>query len=141
MNFIKKIGYIIGYKHETTLGNLVQILLVIGTILSGFGYIGAQIQSLKLKDVQELRVGELRTFDDDLSSITIVAIDPERREVKVQFNIRGNMMDETLTIGRTRTIPVSQSSTYSFIPIGIKITQEDKIAEFVIRKVEKGVIQ
>ncbi|MBN1510347.1 MAG: hypothetical protein JW955_26095 [Sedimentisphaerales bacterium] len=85
--------------------------------------------------VVTLKEKQVNVFKYDLSSsFTVVAIDPEAREVTVQSNIGGELRNQILPIGRTWTVPIPQGHTYTVILTSIDVAQGERTAKFVIAK-------
>ena len=131
MNF-KKIKKIIGYKHEITLGDIAQILLLLV-----IGYIGGQIQELVKYSGQEWYEENKLYFLDDSSNFTIVGIDPEKKKVGVQFFCIEGKKDDTLLMGKQIAIPAPQGRSYTFMLIDIKVIEGRKLAKIMVGRERK----
>jgi len=141
------------FSPEITLGDILQVFLTILTIVLGIRYATSEVKDTLSKQTEtfnqqilllfpqlpvvEWHEGEVHPFDGGSSSIKIVSIDPVRKEVKVQFNIKGNLIDNILIMGKTRTISIPQGRTYTFLLTGIDMSQERKTAKFIIREVKE----
>lgn len=145
---------------QMTLGDAIQIAVMILSIAVGIAFatnemkdsltkqtetLNAQTETLNAQilmlfpkfPVVEWREGEVHPFGDGSSSVKIVAIDPQGREVTVQFNVEGKSTDEILRMGQIRTISVSSGGTYRFMLKEISMRDGHKTAEFVVTEVKE----
>lgn len=148
------------FIYQMTLGDLIQISVMILSIAVAIAFatkemkdslnkqtetLNTQTQTLNAQilmlfpklPIVEWHEGEVHPFDGGSSSVKIVAIDPPRKEVTVQFNVKGTSTDEILGMGQIRTISVPGGGTYRFMLKDIGIRDGHKTAEFVVTEAKE----
>lgn len=140
-----------------TTGDIVQILLtiltVILTITLGIRYATNEVKESLSKQTQTLNaqilmlfpklpvfewhVGQVYPFDKGSSNVRIVAIDPARKEVEVQFTVGGSSRNVVLRTGQIQQIAVPGGGTYRFMLKDVAIRDGSKTAEFIVTEVKE----